>query len=152
LNHSSINELADIQYDTDNSSRKSGNSSNVDDLINRLNSRSILESYYVMGANLDGVELEDPDPNVFSHSRMMKNRKHLAPLIFPAVGFKKAKVSMETLALMKQRMAAGSKGAKAESKWVPNGHQKQSKVFHKVAGEGTPAKMTLAQKRKAIYS
>ena len=77
--------------------------SNGEEILNRLNSRSVLESYYRMNADVEGVEIDDLDQNVFARNfpHMLKGGK-FAPVIMPNIGMKKARVSMETLNLMRK--------------------------------------------------
>jgi hypothetical protein len=97
-----------------------------EDILNRMNSRSVLESFYRMNADVDGVELDDVDQNVFDRNFLAKGGK-VNSVMPPNVSLKKTKVSIQTLNLMKKRLLQKSD---SRSKWVPNGHQKQSKVFN----------------------
>jgi len=100
--NSSINDLQ-IQYDDSPVNAMSHFSSQGEEIINRLNNRSVLESFYRMNADVEGVELDDVGQDVFSRIGFSRGGK---PGQFnpPSVTLKKSKVSMETLNLMKKHL------------------------------------------------
>ena len=123
-------------------------SSQGEEILNRLNSRSVLESFYRMNADVEGIELDEIGQDIFSRVGFSRGGK---PGQFnpPSVTLKKSKVSMETLNLMKKHLQ--HKGDD-RLKWVPNGQQKQSKVFHASREGNYPgSRMSHAVRRNIIY-
>ena len=121
------------------------------DFLNRLNSKSALESSFLM---IGGHGGNDEDlTHVFDKRNLMRPGSKLAPIVIPQIGIKKGMVSQQTLNLMKKRLIAGPQ----VGKWVPSGSKKQSKVFHtNAAHEGSPNgavnRMSQLQKRSVIFS
>lgn len=68
------------------------------DFLKRLNSKSMLESSYKQAV--------DDDYNIFGSNtkKFIKPPSRLAPVMVPEIGITKAKVSLQTLNLMKKRL------------------------------------------------